>query len=105
MCIRDSTASNAAVAAYLRRDRDRVVLVMANVGNTAAEDVTLTSPDAAMPPGTFAATRLLQPGTASRLVVAADGRIRGYVPVTTIAPLETWILELSVEGRGMRDAG
>jgi len=99
-------ASNAAVAAYLRRDRDRVVLVMANVGNTAAEDVTLTSPAAAMPPGTFTATRLLQPGTASTLVVAADGRIRGYVPVTTIAPLETWILELSkIPGSGKREAG
>ena len=89
------TAGNPAVAAYLRRDRDRVVLVVANVGATAAEKVTLTSPDAALSPGTYAAARLLQsaPPQASWLLRMAG--IRGYVPVTTLAPLETWILELS----------
>jgi len=100
------TTSNPAVGAYLRRDRDRVVLVVANVGNTAAKEVVLTSPDAALPPGTYTATRLLQPGAAQQLVVAADGRIGGYVPLTTIAPLETWILELSqYPGSGRREAG
>jgi alpha-amylase len=89
------TASNPAVAAYVRRDRDRVVLVVANVGTTTATEVALTSPDAALPPGTYAARRLLEPGAATSLVVAADGRIRGYVPVTKIAPLEAWILELT----------
>ena len=71
------------------------MLVVANVGATAAEKVTLTSPDAALSPGTYEAARLLQSGAASSIVVGADGRIRGYVPVTTIAPLETWILELT----------
>ena len=100
------TSSNPAVGAYLRRDRDRVVLVVANVGKTAAKDVTLTSPDAALPPGTYTAERLLQPGGATTLVVAAERRIRDYVPVTTIAPLETWILELSkIPGSGKREAG
>ena len=92
------TSTSPAVAAYLRRDRERVVLVVANVGNAAAEDVTLESPDAALPPGTYRAARLLQPGVVRKLVVGADGRIHGYVPVVTIAPLETWILELSIEG-------
>lgn len=92
------TSTSPAVAAYLRRDRDRVVLVVANVGTTAATQVTLTSPDAALEPGTYAVTRLLQSGLAPSVVVGVDGRIRGYVPVTTIGPLETWILELSKEG-------
>jgi len=87
-------ASSPTVAAYLRRDRDRVVLVVANMGATSAVNVTLTTPDAALRPGTYTTTRLLQPGVASTLVVAADGRIRGYVPVANIAPLETWILSL-----------
>jgi len=70
------------------------VLVVANVGAHAAEKVTLTPPDAALSPGTYAATRLLQRGAVPNVVVGADGRIRSYVPVTTIAPLETWIIEL-----------
>ena len=98
MCMREVLAACRAVAAlaaaYLRRDRDRVVLVVANVGTTSAVNVTLTTPDAALRPGTYTTTRLLQPGVASTLVVAADGRIRGYVPVANIAPLETWILSL-----------
>ena len=94
------TSTSPAVAAYLRRDRERVVLVVANVGNTAADDVTLASPDAALPPGTYRAARLLQPGAVRKLVVGADGRIHGYVPVATIAPFEAWILEMSIEGRG-----
>ena len=88
-------ASNPVIAAYVRRDRDRVVLVVANVGTTPAADVALTSPGAALPPGRYAARRLLEPGAAANLVVAADGRIRGYVPVTTIGPIEAWILELT----------
>jgi hypothetical protein len=71
-----------------------VVLVVANMGATSAVNVTLTTPDAALRPGTYTTTRLLQPGVASTLVVAADGRIRDYVPVANIAPLETWILSL-----------
>jgi len=87
-------ASSPTVAAYLRRDGDRAVLVVANVGTTSAMNVTLTTPDAALRPGRNTATRILQPGVASKLVIAADGRIRGYVPVADIAPLETWIVEL-----------
>ncbi len=88
-------AANPAVAAYLRRDGERIVLVVANLGATAATDVSLTSTDAALPPGTYAAVRLLQAGVAPKLVAATDGRIRGYVPAAAIAPLETWVLELS----------
>jgi len=91
---REALGGPSAFADYLRRDRDRVVLLVANVGTAAARAVTLISPAAALSPGTYAATRLLQPGAVPNVVVGADGRIRGYVPVTTIAPLETWILEL-----------
>jgi hypothetical protein len=56
MCMREVLAACRAVAvlaaAYLRRDRDRVVLVVANVGTTSAVNVTLTTPDAALRPGT-----------------------------------------------------
>jgi len=88
-------ANNASVTAYLRRDGELVVLVVANLGATAAPSVALTSPDAGMRPGAYVAKRLLQPGTVSNVTIAADGRLRGYVPVPTLAPFESWILELS----------
>jgi glycosidase len=88
-------SGNASVAAYLRRDGERVVLVAANLSAAAAASVALTSPDAAMRPGAYVAKRLLQPGTASSVTIAADGRLRGYVPVPSLAPFESWIVELS----------
>lgn len=37
----------------------------------------------------------LQPGTTGNVTIAADGQLRGYVPVPTLAPFEIWILEFS----------
>ena len=88
-------AGHDAIIAYLRRDGARLVLVVANVGGSAAARVELSSSDPALAPGRYTATRLLAPGAANALTVGADGRIRGYVPVATVAPLETYILELS----------
>ena len=88
-------SNNASVAAYLRRDGERVVLVVANLGAATATSVVLTSPDAVMRQGAYVAKRLLQPGTASDVRIAADGRLRGYVPIPTLAPYESWIVDLS----------
>ena len=88
-------ATQASVAAYLRREGERIVLVVANLSALPVSGVALTSSNGALPPGGYVAKRLLQPGAANVVTIAADGRLRGYVPVPTLAPLESWILELS----------
>jgi glycosidase len=89
------TASSGAVAAYLRRDAARTVLVVANLGSTPASGVTVASADRVLPRGTYTPRSLLDPVAAGPLRVSADGRVQGYVPIATLAPLEAYVLELA----------
>lgn len=74
------TASNEAVAAYLRRDRDRVVLVIINLGASALTGVTISSATGALPPGKYAVREIPGQRPATRLRVRRDGRIRATFP-------------------------
>jgi glycosidase len=87
-------ASNEAVAAYLRREGRRAVLVVANLGATPLSGVTLSSSGGALRAGTYTPTSLLGGGTAAALNVAADGRIQGYAPLTSLAPMQSHVFEL-----------
>jgi glycosidase len=87
--------SNDAVAAYLRRDGERVVLVVANLGATAVADVAVSSHERVLPAGQYAAASLLGRSSASRLVVRSPGHIRGYVPFSSLEPTTTYLLEIS----------
>ena len=87
-------ATSDAVVAYLRREGDRAVLVVANVGATPASDVSLTSDAAALPRGSWTLRSLMGGSDAAPLTVADDGRLSGYVPVRSLAPLEGYIFEL-----------
>jgi len=89
------TASNPAVAAYLRRAGGRTVLVVANLGTTPAAGVSLTSAGGVFRPGAYTPSRLLGPGPAARLTVAAAGAMSGYVPMPTLAPMEVSVMELT----------
>jgi alpha-amylase len=89
------TASSDAVAAYLRRDGDHAVLVVANLGAAPLSGVTLGSDAGALPVGDYGLTDLLGGPTAAPLSVAADGRVSGYVPLRTLAPRQVHVLELS----------
>jgi len=89
------TASNPAVAAYLRRAGDRTVLVVANLGATPAANVSLTSAGGVFRPGAYTSSALLGPGPAARLTVTAAGAMSGYVPMPTLAPMEVSVLELT----------
>jgi alpha-amylase len=91
--------SNPAVAAFLRRDdaSGRAVLVVANLGTTPAANVSLSSDADALKNGTSGPGNNLFGGrSAARLRVGADGRIRDYVPVPTLAPLAFHVFDVGV---------
>ncbi|HWK88950.1 MAG TPA: alpha-amylase family glycosyl hydrolase [Longimicrobium sp.] len=89
------TASSGAVAAYLRRDGRRAVLVLANLGTTPLSGVTLDSAPGALPQGPFTVRNLLDDGaTAGPVSVGADGRLERYAPLPTLPPLSLHVLEL-----------
>ena len=88
------TASSDAVAAYVRRVGDRVVLVVANLGSVAAAGVSVASADRAVPAGRHTLRSLSGGPAGAPLRVNADGRIRGYVPLRSLGPLEVQVLEL-----------
>ena len=93
------TAGSPQVAAYLRRDGRRAVLVVANLGTSPASGVALSSADGALAPGRYAPRGLLGPAAGPPLTVRADGRVQGYVPAPTLAPLEVRVLDLSAAAR------
>ena len=87
-------ASNDGVAAYLRQGTGGTVLVVANLTNTALTGVRLSSTQRVLPAGRYAATNLLEKSAATPLRVGTDGRIRGYVPVGSLAAKEGYVFEL-----------
>ncbi len=87
------TTSDAAATAYLRRDGARVVIVIANLSGKPLRNVSLTSVDDVMPPGSFAVRSLLG-GISAAPLRATGGRLAGYVPFPVLSPLEGHILEI-----------
>ena len=87
-------ASHDAVTAYLRRTAAQSVVVVANLGDAVVANVALASIDSTLPPGRYLARSLLAGPDGPALVVDPQGRVRGYVPVTTLGPLEARIFEL-----------
>jgi len=93
------TASNDAVAAYIRHDGNHVALVVANLGKETLNGVTLGSEASALTPGPYSGKRLLKTGSVAPLRVGADGRIAGYVPVATLGAMTTYVFDLGPGGR------
>ena len=89
------TAGSDAVAAFVRRDGDQAVLVVANLGATPLSGVALSSGAGALPPGDYAPASLFGGRTGARLSVGAEGRVSGYVPLQTIGPMELHVLEIT----------
>ena len=87
-------ASNDAVAAFLRRRGDRVVLVVANLGTRRLAGVNLTLADSVVRPGRYALRSLWAATNPPALRVGPDGRIRNFV-LPTLPPLSTRIFELA----------
>lgn len=89
------TAGSDAVAAFVRRDGDDAVLVVANLGSVPLSGVTISSDAGALPTGDYAPATLFGQGTARRLTVDAAGRVQGWSPMQTLAPMSVHVLELS----------
>ena len=89
------TASNDAVAAYLRRAGERIVLVIANLGGRPLSGVTVASSDRAIPAGRYTLTSLIGGPAGASLRVGSDGRIQGYRPIASLGPVEIHVLEIA----------
>ena len=85
---------NAAVAAYLRRDGAKAVLVLANLGTAPLAGVTVTIPAGSLAGGRYTTRDLVRGGPAARLVVDSRGAVRGWKPLATLAPMQSHVLEL-----------
>ena len=92
-------ASDPAVAAFLRRDGARVVLVVANLATTPRPGVTVSSADRALAPARYTTRDLLSGQLAAALDVAADGRVRAFAPRATLDARRTYVIELTRAGR------
>lgn len=88
-------ASDTAVAAFLRADGERPVLVLANLSDAPRAGVRVSTAASGLRPGRYVATDLLRGGAGSRLNVARNRSIGAFVPVATLAPLEAYVFELA----------
>lgn len=90
-------ASSDSVAAYLRRDGDRIVLVMANLANRPLTNVRISSGDGAIAEGRYAPKALLAHRRAAPLRVNESGRIDRYVPLRSVGAMASYLFELAPE--------
>jgi glycosidase len=96
-------SSHDGVAAYLRRDGPRVVLVMVNLSDTTARNVRVRSAGAAasdkLTPGRYTLQPLAMDGVgtarASLLTVPADGLLRDASPYAELPPMSAVIVQLN----------
>ncbi|UCC72583.1 MAG: alpha-amylase [Gemmatimonadota bacterium] len=92
-------AGTEAVAAYLRRKGDRVALVIANLAITPLTEVALSSDAGVLRAGRYAPQVLLGGAAAAPLPIGEDGRLRGYAPLTSLAPFEAYVFDIPSEAR------
>jgi alpha-amylase len=88
-------ASAAGVAAYARRMGDRVVLVVVNLTSASLSNVTLASDAGALPAGRWTVRSALDGRPVASVRIGADGRLGGYAPLASLAPLQGYVLELT----------
>jgi alpha-amylase len=89
------SASSDAVAAYVRRAGDRVVLVVANLGQDRQDGVTIAAEPGTLPPGRWVLRGLVGKGSTALPSVNGDGSFRGYVPLATLPPRAAYVFELA----------
>lgn len=89
------TTSNAGALAYLRRTNDQTVLVLANLTSQPLAGVELSGGGGTLTAGRYALTALHGDVAAGTLRVAGNGQVRRWIPVRTIAPMQTYIIRLA----------
>ena len=87
-------SSDPAVAAFLRRDGPRVVLVVANLATAQRTGVTISSGANALPAARYTTRDLLGGGGTATLDVATGGSIRAYAPLASLDARRTYVIEL-----------
>jgi alpha-amylase len=92
-------SSDPAVAAFLRRDGPRAVLVVANLATTARTGVTISSGAGALSQARYAARDLLGSAATAALDVATDGQLRAYAPLPALDARRTYVIELTRAAR------
>jgi glycosidase len=90
-------AGTEAVAAYLRRKGDQVALVVANLTESHLPGVALSSGADALPSGRYELDDLMGEQTAAPLQIGTDGRVQGYVPLPSLAPLQAYVFAITGE--------
>lgn len=85
---------NDAVAAYLRRDGDRMVLAIANLSAKPVDGVTLRASADAFPPGRWTMRPIFGPGASATLNVPQSGALDASIAYQRLAPLEGYLFEL-----------
>jgi glycosidase len=88
-------ASDPAVAAFLRRDGARVVLVVANLANAARTGVMISSSDSVLRAARYRARDILAGGAGAALNVDTAGRLNAYAPLATLPPRRTFVFDLT----------
>ena len=88
-------ASSDAVAAYLRRDGRRVVLVISNLGTRPLEGVRLALRPYSLPAGRYTQRSLTGGPSAPSVWFGADAGASPWVPVQTLAPMQLYLLALT----------
>jgi alpha-amylase len=89
--------SDSSVAAFLRQDGDRTVLVVANLSEHARHRVALATLDMVLPRGTYYPRNLLGREKGATLLVGSNGRIGSYRPLVSLEPLTGYVFELSTK--------
>jgi glycosidase len=87
--------SDPAIAAFLRRDGTRAVLVVVNLAKEPRTGVTISSGGGALGAARYTTRDLLGGGAAAPLDVASGGSLRASVPLATLDARRTYVLELT----------
>ena len=88
-------SSDPAVAAFLRRDGTRAVLVVANLATAPRAGVTISSGGGALPAARYRTRDLLGGAAPASLDVDTGGSLKAYAPLTTLDARRTYVIELT----------
>lgn len=88
------TTRDSAVVAFLRRDGERLFLVMANLGDRPAINAAISTQSDVLPRRQWRASMLLGSG-APRRTTTANGALTSFVPLARLAPTSAYVLELT----------
>ena len=89
--------TDTSVAAYIRVDANRPVLVVANLSEMPRTGVRISTTTSGLRSGRYVGAEVLRKQPQSRVNVARNGSITAFVPVSTLAPLEAYVFELAID--------